>query len=706
MDLTELEKYEAHIRGQLSKLSPLLQKYALGDFSESIEIPDEENEFTELLVGLSLMVDDLKEMIQEKEGIIKELEETKEKLSSFFGNTKDLVTIVDTSGELTYANNTSRSIFGLDPEEAIGRIAFEFIHEDDKQSTQEAFARWLKEKKTNVSYENRQVAVDGSVRDLLWTIMLRYDTDGNPESFWSVGRDITKRKKIEDELKESEEKLNDLYNNAPDMFVSVEPKTASILKCNRTLCEATGYSKEEIIGRPIFEMYHPDSLERAHESFNSFVETGVVKDKELQLMKKDGSPIDVSLNVTSVRDDDGNILHSNSSWRDISHQKKIREELHLKNIVFKSSIAGNSISNASGEIMHANQAFLDQWGYDSFDEVTGKLISEFMADQNEAGPIIQSLMGVGKWEGEFTGLRKNGSTFISRGLATTILDTQGEIVGFQSANLDVTKEIEADEELKETMQELEKSNKELEQFAYIASHDLQEPLRKVKSFSELFAKKYHDQLDEKAEKYLSYIVGGTNRMQGLLNDLLTFSRVSTRGKELISTACDDILRRALDNLEISIKETEATITHDPLPYARVDRGQLTQVFQNLLSNAIKFHSEEAPRIHISCKDDGDCWEFRVRDNGIGIDMDQSDRIFQVFQRLHSRTAYPGTGIGLAIVKKIIERHGGRIWVESEPGKGSVFGFTIPSSTEQEVVEEVVEEEVEVVEEEHGQRGNE
>lgn len=236
----------------------------------------------------------------------------------------------------------------------------------------------------------------------------------------------------------------------------------------------------------------------------------------------------------------------------------------------------------------------------------------------------------------------------------------------------------AEKRLEHYAAELERSNRELEQFAYIASHDLQEPLRMVTSYLQLLERRYRGKLDKDADDFITYAVDGAIRMHRLIGDLLTYSRVSTHAKPFESSDCSDVLSHALANLEVAIEESEATITFDDLPTVKVDTTQLTQVFQNLIGNAIKFHKDVPPCIHISAEHQGDEWCFSVRDNGIGIAPEHSERIFLIFQRLHTREEYPGTGIGLAVCKKIVERHGGRIWVESKPGEGSTFYFTIPA----------------------------
>ncbi|MFQ5979962.1 MAG: ATP-binding protein [Candidatus Heimdallarchaeota archaeon] len=225
--------------------------------------------------------------------------------------------------------------------------------------------------------------------------------------------------------------------------------------------------------------------------------------------------------------------------------------------------------------------------------------------------------------------------------------------------------------------ELARSNADLQQFAYVASHDLQEPLRMVSSFLELLEEEYEDKLDSNAAEYIGFAVDGAQRMQNMINDLLDYSRVGTRTKNPTPTNCDSVLKTVTTNLLVVIEEKQAKITHDPLPTVIVDEMQFIQLFQNLIANALKFHGDDLPRVHISARKGPKEWLFSVRDNGIGMDPIYFERVFVIFQRLHDRNDYPGTGIGLALCKRIVEEHGGQIWVESKPDKGSTFYFSIP-----------------------------
>jgi light-regulated signal transduction histidine kinase (bacteriophytochrome) len=233
--------------------------------------------------------------------------------------------------------------------------------------------------------------------------------------------------------------------------------------------------------------------------------------------------------------------------------------------------------------------------------------------------------------------------------------------------------------VQERTAELARSNAELEQFAYIASHDLQEPLRMVSSYVQLLGRRYQGKLDKDADEFIAFASEGATRMQRLINDLLAYSRVGTRGKSFEEVNLDAALAQALENMQVAIKEKNAIITYDPLPKVYGDGSQFVQVFQNLIDNAIKFSGDNSPVVHISARLEGREYVCSVKDNGIGIAPEYLNKLFTLFQRLHTRKEYPGTGLGLAICKRIVERHGGKIWVDSKPGEGSTFYFIIPTT---------------------------
>jgi len=277
---------------------------------------------------------------------------------------------------------------------------------------------------------------------------------------------------------------------------------------------------------------------------------------------------------------------------------------------------------------------------------------------------------------ELRGRRKYGSEFPIEIMLSPLESPEGILV--TAAIRDITERKKSEQHLVETVGELKRSNDELQQFAYVASHDLQEPLRMVASYTQLLAKRYKGRLDSEADEFIAYAVDGSNRMQGLIQDLLAYSRSGTNGKALREVSSEKALEDALSNLRATIQESGAVVTHDSLPAITSDDTQLVQVFQNLVGNAIKYRSAEVPQVHVSAtKNGGKEWIFSVRDNGLGIDPQYFERIFVLFQRLHGREEFKGTGIGLTICKKIVERLGGRIWVESKLKKGATFYFALP-----------------------------
>jgi chemotaxis family two-component system sensor kinase Cph1 len=260
--------------------------------------------------------------------------------------------------------------------------------------------------------------------------------------------------------------------------------------------------------------------------------------------------------------------------------------------------------------------------------------------------------------------------------AYPVRDGSGELLQVVVTFIDITDRKRALEELAARTEDLARSNSELEKFAYIASHDLQEPLRMVASYTQLLQRRYQGQLDADADEFIAFAVDGATRMQRLINELLAYSRVGSQGEPFVEADLEPVLDGVLEMLKLAIADSNATVTHDAMPTLACDPTQIGQVFQNLIANAIKFRRDDPPRIHIGVEASDDEWVFSVRDNGLGIEPEYFDRIFVIFQRLQSRTDYPGTGMGLAICKRIVERHGGRTWVESEEGVGSTFYFTL------------------------------
>jgi PAS domain S-box-containing protein len=443
-----------------------------------------------------------------------------------------------------------------------------------------------------------------------------------------------------------------------------------------------GYRRDELIGRSI-DILVPAAMRDGHaahrQSFIAQPQTrhmGIGRD--LYGVRKDGAQIPVEIGLNPIRTRDGLIVLS--AITDITERKQAEEQFRL---VVEASPSGMIMTDADGKIVLVNAETERLLGYRR-EELIGKPI-EFLVpprarndharyrDTFSKRPAARA-MGSGR---EFLIMRKDGSELpVEIGL-NPIGTRDGAMV--LSAIIDISERNKAMRSLAEQREELQRSNAELEQFAYVASHDLQEPLRMVATYTELLAERYRGQLDERADKYVGYAVDGAKRMQQLIKELLAYARVSSNAKLPVVVEPEVIVENVLAGLKIAIEESGAEIVREPMPAVRADQAQLGQVFQNLIGNALKFRAERAPRIRIGAeKSNGKCL-FHVADNGIGIDKEYTDRVFQMFQRLHERGRYEGSGIGLAVAKKIVERHGGRIWFESEPDKGATFFFTLPSA---------------------------
>ena len=360
-------------------------------------------------------------------------------------------------------------------------------------------------------------------------------------------------------------------------------------------------------------------------------------------------------------------------------RKELEEEWRKHKTLSDRANHGVAVVDLDGNLDYINDYFARIHGYTA-EELQGKNLRLFHTE--EQMPRVNALNRQVKETGSYNAeevwhVHRDGRVFPMLMNGVLIRDNHGEPLHIAATATDISDLKEAEGRLADTAAQLRRSNEDLQQFAYVASHDLKEPLRMVSSFLQLLQQRCGGSLDAEGEEYISFAVDGARRMKQLIDDLLAYSRVSTHGEEAESVDCEVLLERALGNLRFAIRDSGAVVTHDPLPRLEVDPSQFTQLFQNLVGNGIKFRGEAEPAIHVGAAHEDSGWRFSVTDNGIGFAPRHLQRIFDIFQRLHKREDYPGTGIGLAVSKKIVQRHGGQIWAESTPGEGATFYFTVP-----------------------------
>jgi PAS domain S-box-containing protein len=502
-------------------------------------------------------------------------------------------------------------------------------------------------------------------------------------------RDITIRKAAEEHLSQMEGRYRGLLEAAPDAMVVVD-QGGEIVLLNVQAENQFGYKRDELLGQQVksiipdgfAERLIADGTRTASDALAQQIGTGI----ELSGRRKDGSEFPIEIMLSPLENSEGILV--TAAIRDITERKRVEETLRQSEersrlIVSNAKDYAILMLDPDGNIVNWNEGAERMKGYRA-EEIIGQHFSCFYSEEeiSTGKPEfeLEEAARVGRWEGEGWRIRKDGSRFFASVAITALRDEKGMLRGFGKITRDITERKKSEEHLVKTMEELRQSNDELQQFAYVASHDLQEPLRMVASYTQLLAKRYKGQLDADADEFINFAVDGCNRMQGLIQDLLSYSRSGSSGKALRKISGENALIEALTNLHATIEESGAIVTHDALPSIITDDTQLALVFQNLVGNGIKYRGVEAPRVHISAtKNGGREWIFSVRDNGLGIEPQYFERIFILFQRLHGRQEFKGTGIGLAICKKIVERLGGRIWVESQPEEGSTFYFSLPES---------------------------
>ena len=628
----------------------------------------------------------------------------------FFNNHSVSLLIDPNTGNIVDANSAAITFYGYRKEELIGKGIYQINHlSRDKVIRDLLNATSEKEKHFYSTHylsngERRYVEVySGPI------------TVHGMALFYSIIHDITDRRLTEIALADSESRLQSIIQGS-SIPTFVIDNNHQVLYWNIALEKYSGIHHSKVIGtnqqwRAFYNEERPCMadllIDGAIEKIPQWYEGKFSSSKLIEgayeatdfflRMGKEGTWL--YLTAAPLYDTAGAVIGAIETLEDITDRKKyenaLKESESLLNEIVRGSPIPQFVIDRNHKIIYWNEA-LEKYSGINHTEVLGTN-QQWRAFYNEERPCMADLLVDGaiekipQWyEGKFSNSKLiegayEATDFFPRmgdeGIwlyftAAPIRDQTGTIIGAIETLEDISEQKNATEKLAQKARELARSNRELEQFAYIASHDLQEPLRMIGSYLQLIERRYKGRLDSDADEFIAFAVDGAQRLKNMINGLLEFSRVQTRGMPFQFISSEKILEDTLLNIKISIEETGAIITYDPLPVVMADPEQLIRVLQNLINNAIKFKGTEPPRIHISAICDGNYWKFSVKDNGIGFEQEYQDQLFILFRRLLG-SAYPGTGIGLAVCKRIIERHDGKIWAESQPGTGSTFYFTIP-----------------------------
>jgi PAS domain S-box-containing protein len=538
------------------------------------------------------------------------------------------------------------------------------VIDEELITTQENGVRWVRTKKIGIR-----------------------DEQGKPLYMIGIVEDITELKQKQELLDRRTTERFEAIFNSQYQFMGLMTTDGILIECNETALNFAGIQAHDVIGKHFWECYWWAISERVQNQLRQSIARaarGEFIRYEADILGKGGIIATIDFSIKPVLDEQGNVTLLIPEGRDITQRKlleqRAREQEEQIRLFVKHTPAAIAMFDSNMRYMVASDRWYKDYGlegreiigkshYKVFPEIDNMPAWKEMHQRCLAGEVVikeQDLF-----------VRANGATDWLRFEIypwRTSNDKIGGIIMFTEV---ITDKIKVQEDLKKLNNKLVESNKELEQFAYVASHDLQEPLRMVSSFLQLLEKKYKSQLDETAHQYIHFAVDGSERMKTLINDLLKFSRVGTTAEEHVDVDCNTSVKNVIKVYEQKINESGAKIKMGKLPIIKANKTQIEQLFQNLIGNALKYRRDENPCIDIGAKEDGNRWVFHVRDNGIGIEKKFFEKVFVIFQRLHGKNEYGGTGIGLAICKKIVERHGGKIWIESEPGHGTTFYFSFP-----------------------------
>jgi PAS domain S-box-containing protein len=580
---------------------------------------------------------------------------------------------------------------GYEPDDFTSEASFwaDRIHPDDAPRIFEGL-KALFEKGTLV-HEYRFLCKDGSYRWMHDELNLMRDKDGNPFEIVGSWHDITERKLAEEALWESKEKYRMLVELAQEGIWAID-KDACTTFVNPRMATMLGYTVDEMQGVHLFSFMDEKGVEIAKQNLERRKQ-GIEEQHDFEFIRKDGSRIYTSIETNPLYDY-GNYIGALACVADITERRRaeeaLRESKEKVRLLLDSTAEAIYGVDRDGNCTFCNSSFLRHMRYEKEEDLLGKNMHKLIHHTHVDGTeypvekckIYESLVkGEGVSVDEEVLWRADGSSFYVEYWSYPMYKGN-EIIGAVVSFTDITERKQAEAKMKMLTEELKRSNQELKQFAAVAAHDLQSPLLAFISALRLLERKTEGKLDQEAEEYISHIKDRSSSMLTVIRSLLEYAHMNTSSSKFKLVNSEAILKGALVNLMADIESRGVVIIHDQLPEIMGDAPLLTQVLQNLISNAIKFCDKEPPEVHISAKKRGMEWVFSVKDNGVGIEPKYAKRIFEIFQRAHARGSYSGTGIGLATCKKIVELHGGRIWVKSEPGKGSTFFFAIPQEEPQ------------------------
>jgi PAS domain S-box-containing protein len=565
------------------------------------------------------------------------------------------------------------------------------VHPDDKEAAAKQYAATI-HKKQPYNCEHRIILKDGTIKVLIQKGNLVYNEQGVAVAFEGTSQDITFRKKAEKAVKESEEKYRMIFNSNPLPNWIYHLETLKILEVNNAAITHYGYSKEEFLNMSVKDIFLLEAIEDLVKINKNIRSYGLLDFGQWQHIKKSGKKINVAITGHTIQYNNKNavMIAANNITEIVQTQQALAKSIERFEYATKATSDAIWDYDLINNTIYWGEGFNTLFGYKMRERKPGINAWEAFIHPTDSEKILQSIYQVinnpdeTHWKGEYRFKKFDGTYTMVADSALVVRDAKGNPYRIIGAMQDITERIQKEVVLKELNSTLNKraaelaaSNAELEQFAYIASHDLQEPLRMVTGFLTQIQKKYEPQLDETGQVYIKFAVDGAIRMRRIILDLLEYSRVGRQQYHIEKINTQELLKEACRMYTGIAKVKKIIINYEGLPDIVAAKIPVQQVFQNLISNAVKYQQPgNIPEIKISAADNEDHWQFAVEDNGIGIDTAYLDTVFVIFKRLHSKDEYSGTGIGLAICKKIIDNHQGKIWVESAPGKGSTFYFTI------------------------------